>query len=372
MLVDVEVWTSSEAEAEPIEGVQVKSAFSLGKRSGVRGIIGSMNLADARGELPTAIVLQFNQFSWGKWGLNLYLPRVMQEVKRRWPQVRIAVMFHEKIVPADTWKFRVMRLWQTWQYNKLADAADLCFYSIQRWADEERLRSPGGACFHLPVGSNLPDCIRPRNEVRNGLGLSPNDVVLGVFGGAHPSRLIGHIAAAVEGVWREYKNAKLLIVGSGGGPLLGALRAANCKMPAIDVGYQLPAPASEVVASMDLMLAPFSDGLTTRRGSAMAALQQGVALLSTDGRLTGEMLRAENERSLLLTPAGDRQAYAERAVRLLSRPEAAGEIGLAGEAFYRERFDWPVLARKLSLYLIPSRAPDPQDSSSHELTRDPC
>ncbi len=40
---------------------------------------------------------------------------------------------------------------------------------------------------------------------------------------------------------------------------------------------------AEAIAAMDIMLNPFTDGISTRRGSALAALQQGVPLVTTKG-----------------------------------------------------------------------------------------
>tara|TARA_R110002049_G_scaffold4601_1_gene31694 strand:- start:87494 stop:88690 length:1197 start_codon:yes stop_codon:yes gene_type:complete len=330
-----------------IDGVITESPFKLDRRDGVWGLVAAMESLDIKGQLPDAIILQFNQFSWGNWGLNLALPNVMLAIKQRWPSVQLGVMFHEKAVPPTNFKFRVMRLWQTRQYRALANVADVRFFSIQRWADEEALRSPHKPAIHLPVGSNLSRVSDSRDAIRTRLLISPDDIVLGVFGGTHASRLVGHIAAAVRSASQHNVKTKVLVVGSAGPALRTMLTEVSCNVDLIDLGYQPTKLASEAVAAMDVMLAPFTDGLSTRRGSAIAALQQGVALLSTDGSLTDDLLRNHNGRSFVLTPVRSIDAYAMAAVQMVDDNQRRNQIAKSGAVLYRQCFDWKVITKRI-------------------------
>jgi len=351
----VVVWTSREV-GEPAEivgeasggGVRIEQPFSLASRGGVRSLVDAMERTEAEDRLPGAIVLQFNQFSWGRWGLNPYLPRVMRAIKRRWPQVMLGVMFHEKVVPATTWKFRMMRLWQVPQYNALADIADVRFFSIQRWAEEERARRPARPSedvVHLPVGSNLPYCPPEKAKTRAELGIPEDAVVCGVFGTAHSSRLLDWVSDAVQALRRLGHDAVVLYIGSGGDAVRRACEG-NLGHPGVPVFDQGRLPAEDAAAcfpAMDVYLSPFSDGISTRRGSAMAALQHGIPVVTTHGPLTDDIWA--HTPGLTLSPVEDGPAgFAASVCRSLDRPVSRQAI----RQWYLNHYSFECVARRLT------------------------
>ena len=120
------------AQPDPaaIPGVTVETVFSVQNPRSV------WNLArQIEADPPDWVLLQYNPFSYGKWGLNLPLPLAMRRIKRRCPATKIAVMVHETFVPFGVnWKFRVMTLWQRPQFAVLSRTADVLFFSVDAWA----------------------------------------------------------------------------------------------------------------------------------------------------------------------------------------------------------------------------------------------
>ena len=112
-----------------------------------------------------------------------------------------------------------------------------------------------------------------------------------------------------------------------------------------DAGRVAAAEASRHFAAMDVCLAPFRRGVSTRRGSFMAALQQGVATVSTRGSHTDSMLQQADGHAFLL--ADDLEQYRHYACLLLRDPARRAEIAQAGQALYRAAFDWNVIAAHL-------------------------
>jgi hypothetical protein len=53
---------------------------------------------------PAALVLQYNPFSWGRWGVAPGLCLALAAVRRRRPQARIMLMVHESWVPIVRWR----------------------------------------------------------------------------------------------------------------------------------------------------------------------------------------------------------------------------------------------------------------------------
>jgi glycosyltransferase involved in cell wall biosynthesis len=108
----------------------------------------------------------------------------------------------------------------------------------------------------------------------------------------------------------------------------------------------------------DLVLLPFTDGVSTRRGTLMAALAHGRPVLGLRGCHTDAVL-AEAPDAVALTPAGDRHAFSCAAVELAGDPGRLRATGDAGRRLYESRFDWPVLAQSVASVLraIQTNAP---------------
>jgi glycosyltransferase involved in cell wall biosynthesis len=101
-----------------------------------------------------------------------------------------------------------------------------------------------------------------------------------------------------------------------------------------------------MLSAADIFLAPYEDGISTRRTTLMAALQHGIPVVATLGPLTDRLLREAGSR-LDLVPVEDRAAFAERVSRLAQDPERRKALGAAGRTFYEEQFAWPVVSRRL-------------------------
>lgn len=98
---------------------------------------------------------------------------------------------------------------------------------------------------------------------------------------------------------------------------------------------------------MDLYLAPFPDGISTRRGSAIVALQHGVPLLSTRGRLSDTVFLAAEGTSLALAPATSAREFAAGALELYRDPERRARIGRGGRDLYDRVFSWECIAARM-------------------------
>lgn len=336
-----------DASPADIAGVRTACAFDKDVRRSVRRI------ADVvRSDKPDWVVLQFNQFSYGKWGLNPYLPGVLRSITRMnsngtGPRPRVAVMFHEAFVPATTWKFRIMRLWQIRQFRQLGRAADVVFFSIQPWVETFKSWFPGKPVLHLPVGSNIPVVPTTREEARARLSIQPGTFVLGLFGTTHASRMMQRIrgaastaAAAAKAMGRQ---AALLYIG----PHAAAVRAAVDQVPVLADGPLAADEVSRRLAAIDVALAPFVDGVSTRRGSFMAALAHGVPSVATVGPATDSLLRRESGRSLALADVDDASAFERHVQRLLQDEPGRLAMGRAAAELYRREFDWPRIAERL-------------------------
>jgi glycosyltransferase involved in cell wall biosynthesis len=344
---------TAQPEADRIPGVSVERAFSLHRRRGVRRVAEAV-----QSDPPDWLLVQFNQFSYGRWGFNPHLPLAVRRMKRQQPGVRVAVLFHEDFLPVTSWRNAVMTTWQRAQFWALGRLADVAAFSIEPWAQTYRRWFPQAEVVHWPVGSNIPREGTGRAEAKAALGISGTTLVAGVFGTLHASRMLPFIARAVRGLWEEDdREMTVLYVGPDGKKLKAALPS----VPVRDAG-RLPAEAvSRHLAAMDVHLAPFVDGASTRRGSLMAGLQHGVATLTTCGPLTDRTIRKADGDALLLTSTDDARGFAQRAVRLAARPQLRAGVAEAGRALYDRAFSWEVLSRRVEGTLCDAMpaAPEP-------------
>lgn len=252
-------------------------------------------------------------------------------------------MAHEDFVPLTNWKFYVMTTWQRWQFWALGRTADVVFFSIDPWVEKYRAWFPGKPLVHLPVGSNIARVPTPRSEARARLGIADDRPVLGLFGTAHASRLLDHVRSAVEGAAQGGEPFQVLYVG----PHAAAVQEALSGFPVLADG---PFPSDEVsrrFAAMDVYLAPFLGGVSSRRTSLMTALQHGIATVSTRGEQTDRILLEADNRAFLLAPENDRTAFREACLRTVTDSALRGRMASEGQRLYEEMFDWNRIADRM-------------------------
>lgn len=333
---DVTILTGAPTPA-PIPGVRVETVFDPNAPRSVWNLVDRV----VRDE-PDWVLLQFNQFSFGKWGLNPFLPLAMRRIKRLCPKTRFAWMAHEDFVPLISWKFAVMTTWQRWQFWMLGRSADVIFFSIDPWVKQYRSWFPGKPVVHLPVGSNIPRVAISREDARARLGIAEDTLVLGLFGTAHSSRLLPLIRAAVQ-AYDQNPNVLALYIGPHSTTVCEALKG-------LPVRAEGPFAAEEVsrrFAAMDIYLVPIIGGVSTRRTSLMTALQHGIPTVSTFGPQTDQLLLAENDKAFLLADVNAPDAFPKAVLRLVKDKAMQQKLGQQGEALYEREFAWEKIANHL-------------------------
>lgn len=329
----VKVLTAQEGAATA-GGAAVDACFTVRPPYGVQALRRAVS-ADP----PDWLVLQYNPFSYGRYGFNPWLPEVARQLKRHHPGLRLALMIHEPFVPVAHWKFALMTTWQRWQLWRLGQTADLICCSIEAWTRRFQDWFPGHRVHHLPIGSNIPEAGATREAARRWLHVDPHTCVVGLFGSGFLHGMLPAVREAVVRLRAHAQPVLLLYVGRQG----AAVQDALASLPVRDAGCLPPAEVSRCFAAMDLYLAPFIDGVSTRRGSFMAGLQHGLPTLTTFGPLTDRLLRQAAGHAFLASEAGHADAFAALARRCAADDVLRTRLGRQARAFYRQHFDWPAL-----------------------------
>jgi glycosyltransferase involved in cell wall biosynthesis len=276
---------------DPINGAPVRTGFRTDDISTFQRLAEIL-----RDEKPDWVCLQYQAFSYGKWGRNPVLPRVLKEARASVPGLRLATMVHETfVVPLSksfitNLKLIVFGTWQKQQFRDLVRMSDLAFCSTERWIREYQPWFPNNTIHHLPVGSNMP--LVPveggKAAAKKRLNIPEDHLVVGIFGTAHSSRMNDAIHLALDAVRRAGKKPFLLYIGP------NAETFAASVPPDIPSLMDGPFPGEEVsqrLQAIDIYLALFIDGVAARRGSFIAAIQHSLATVGLIGGNTDSWLR---------------------------------------------------------------------------------
>lgn len=306
---------------------------------------GGLGPVVAARESPAWVLLQYNPFRYGRWGFAPGLVRDVLRLRRR-RRIPLAIMVHEAWFPMTDWRSTLIGLWQRAQLRLLLRLADGVMTSTEALA-----REVGHDAVHVPVATNITPAVLSSQEARDRLGLD-GGLAVALFGRAHPSRALRDAEAAIARLAEAHGTQQLTILN------LGA-DAPGLRVPS---GVEVLSPgrlaADELslhLLASDIVLLPFTDGVSTRRGTLMAALAHGRPVLGQRGRNTDAVL-AENREALVLTPTGDPTTYSQRAVELTNDVSQLNAIGDAGQRLYESRFDWPVAARAVGSKIEAIRA----------------
>lgn len=248
------------------------------------------------------------------------------------------LMVHEPYVPLNSSRNVLLGWPQRLQLWALAAASDHIFVATEGWWKYLRPRPDPSHFTHLPVSSNLPDRRERREAARFGYGLADGEVVVATLSGGHHSLLDDWVSAALL----QQSDRRIVVA------YLGAQRqpVAASAMPfrVIAPGFQTPDDLAGLVSAADVLLAPFIDGVSTRRTSVMAALQHGVPVLTNRGHLTDRMW---SDCPGVVLSGNSRSAFAGELARMLDQPELLRELRDSARRTYEARFDWPHVVKLL-------------------------
>ena len=331
----VELLTSCSTLNDPVPGVSITTSFDI-ERADFARLEESLSASGL-----AAAILQYNPFSWGRRGWAPQIVRALERSKRKNPRLTLGVMFHEIYMMNPGLRSWIMRQWQRRQFNQLVRLADVSFISSSRW--RTAVEQAGGRAVHLPVGSNLPTCPPAHMYTRSQLGIDDKAFVCGALGSTHLSRPWSWIGAAVQLLQQHGFQVVVLYFGTSADDL----RKVCGNVPVLARGRLDASEASAHFGAMDLFLSPFQDGLSTRRSSVMAALQHGIATVSTHSAATDPIFMMRPPAVALSDVHEKSRGFAQLCLDLASDPARRRAIAAAGQSLYQSSFDWPLIASRL-------------------------
>ena len=224
----------------------------------------------------------------------------------------------------------------------LLNRARRVWISIPAWADVLRPWAFGRhdlPFWWLPVPSNIPvqalngQVASRRAEVLRGSG----GVILGHFSTYPPSTRLA-LRELLPPLLAAAPDLHVQLLGRGADQAAGELQ------DALGVHHSRVHACADVTAARlsrdlqccDLLVQPYIDGVSTRRGTLMAALAHGLPVVTTTGPLSEPFWTVSN--SVVAMPSGDLPGLARTILELAQQPERRLRIASSARATYEGRF----------------------------------
>ena len=256
---------------------------------------------------------------------------------------RLGVIFHEVVYPMarnQSMRHNFLGVVTRVMAAILARSAQHIFVTTLAW--EPLLRSISRTrrtIQWIPVFSTIPkvEDEAGANAIRRRVAPDGGKIAghFGAYGPVYDDGTAALIAAALE----RDANLSVLLIGKRGTEFRDRMiaRRPSFANRIVATGALPPAEVSRSIAACDLMIQYYPDGVSTRQGSCMAALEHARAFVTTSGRLT-EPLWAES-RAVELAPADDIPAIAGLVHRLIGDGDERQRLGTAARDLYDRRFD---------------------------------
>lgn len=312
--------------------------------------------------------IQYQTAAFGMQPMINFAPRLL----RMWPnhsrarRARAIVTFHDLRPMYLFPKAGRVRDWVTLQ---LARGADAVIATNQPDYDAlERHRLAHLAL--IPIGSNIDPTPPPdfdRAALRARLGIAPGEILLVYFGFLNDSKGGETLIRALA----ELPNAKLLMLGgqTGASDPTNAAYLAQVRRTIEALGLQarviwtdfMPQPqVSAHFLAADVCVLPYRDGASFQRGTFMAALAHGMAIVTTTTRnaessdtprpASSALPALRDGENVVRVPPDDPRAAADAVRRIAANPELRARLQNGARAL-AQSFTWDKIAdAHLKLY----------------------
>ncbi|MCZ7543714.1 MAG: glycosyltransferase [Anaerolineae bacterium] len=338
---EVRVLTSVKAAGGDEPGVPVDAIIDRWRYGALRAAEGW-----ARAHNLDAVNLQYQTAAYNMSPFIHFLPRTLRRV------APVFTTFHDLRVPYLFPKAGMLRF-----FLVLAMARGSTGTIVTNHEDEsilavdprvKRLR-------RIAIGSNVRAAVPPgydRAAWRAQIGAGPGDLVVGYFGFLNMSKGAHVLVGAAAKARAAGVPIRLLMVGGRAGDsdptnleygktVDGLIAHLGMEDRIHWTGFVDDAAVSGHLLACDLCALPYRDGVSYRRGTFMAAIAHGCAVVTTMPDVDiPELMSGQNVR---LVPRRDADALAEAIIELADKPDVRARLG-RGARELAALFTWDKLA----------------------------
>lgn len=207
----------------------------------------------------------------------------------------------------------------------------------------------------IPIGSNLqhPAACTPA-QWRAAHGVSADEILLGYFGFLNTSKGGEILMRALAELRQSGMHARVVLIGGSAGAsdktdaahtrqLFELEQTLGIAGQVLRTGFLSEADTVAALQSCSMMVQPYADGASLRRGSLLACLASGCATVTTHPATP--IAELQHNVNVHLVPPNDPAATAA-AVRTLQADAALRERIAHGASALAANFDWASIARR--------------------------
>lgn len=286
---------------------------------------------------PHRILVQWTPHSFGFRSLNAMLPLWLWK-RARMNHDRVELMVHEPFLEfaRGRWRRNTAAAVHRFMMATLLDAAAKVWVAIPAW--ESRLRpwclGKAREFAWLPVPSNVEPAWDARAIITLRSQLAPaRQPIIGHFGSYRED-----VAALLEpaiALLLQQSNALILLTGLGSDEFADRFQSSRV----LSTGALRVKALSEHLSACDVLLQPYPDGISSRRGSAMAALALGMPMVSNLGHLSEDFWDESGAVQLALSVSAE--DLTRCTLQLVEDLELRLYTSQVARDLYRARFDVP-------------------------------
>ncbi|CAN0103382.1 unnamed protein product, partial [Chrysoparadoxa australica] len=212
------------------------------------------------------VLIQYVPHMYDKRGVNFSLPLFII-LLRTFSQIKIDIMFHELHYPLEP-QLKSIVLWFLHHLMLIPSLwfSHTCFFSTEKYLRKCSLLTGEKKLFFLPVGSNIP-----RSMSENRSNDKRKKIIL--FAGPHPSKDFKFFFLGLQNFKDEFE---LVFLGTNEIDFEKYYGSDYQKFHHQFLGKVSDDEVSSVLKNGYCLVAYFTDGLTSRRGSVLAALNNGL------------------------------------------------------------------------------------------------
>jgi len=206
----------------------------------------------------------------------------------------------------------------------------------------------------IPIGSNI-NTYRPNHieikEVRENLGLKDSDILLGYFGFVNESKGADIL---IEALAHLPENFHLVFIGGQTGDSDASNKEFVSKIHEMIkernfggrthwTGFVADNRVATFLEAADLIVMPYRDGVSLRRGTLMAALAQGCALVTTTP--STPLPKLVHGQNIWLIDQMDGEKFSEAILLLIKDDDLRSKLGNSAKKLAKN-FSWEEIARR--------------------------
>lgn len=272
--------------------------------------------------------------------------------------LRVAWSYHDLLVPYLFPKAGAgLRRWVT---ERPAFSADVTIVTNEQ--DRRQLAGRVANLSAIPIGSNIQGrrlSAAQRQAVRAGWGYDADVLLLGYFGFLNRSKGGLTLVESLHRLVSQGRNAHLLMIGERVGASdptnFAYLQEVEARIAGLGLEERVrwsgrldDAGVADALNGLDVLVMPYTDGASLRRGTLMAGLANGCAIVTTTPQTP--LPELVDGRDWLTVPPEAGAATAQAILRIADDPALAQ--ALRENARTRSRlFAWEnIAARHLALY----------------------